>query len=95
MRGQISKALDVLRDGPTTLTRLAERLGSDVEDARAVLGILVSLGYVKELVQGCTECSFTSCGDCPFREGRSSNVKMYMLTGKGSDPSDGLSGPGT
>lgn len=87
MNGMVSRALELLRAGPTTVSALARELGSTEDEARSLIGILVSMAYVRELPTDCTDCSLGHCGDCQAKAGRSVSIKVYALTKKGSERS--------
>ncbi|RLF05010.1 MAG: DNA-binding protein [Thermoprotei archaeon] len=76
----LRKALRAALKGPLTPERLAEELGITVEEAEALIGALLSHGYLEELRP-------RSCASCPLApicgvRGKCS-VKIYMLTKKG------------
>lgn len=83
MKGRISMVLGALKAGPATISGLAGKFGLDEDDIRAILDILVSLGYVRELTDGCTGCKRGPCRDCPVKNAGAPTSRTYVLTGKG------------
>ncbi len=83
MKGRISMVLGALKTGPTTISGLAGKLGLAEDEIRAILDILVSLGYVMELTDGCSGCIGGPCRDCPVKNAGVPTSRIFVLTGKG------------
>ncbi len=83
MKGSISLMLGALKEGPATMSGLAEKLALDEGEVRSILDILVSLGFVQELTEGCSGCAGGPCSDCPVKNMGAPTSRTYVLTRKG------------
>lgn len=72
-----------MRAEPETISGLADKLVLDEEEVRSILDILVSLGFVRELTEICSDCRGGQCRDCPVRTTGVPPSRTFVLTTKG------------
>ena len=81
VKNLLREVLSVAKEGPLTLQTVIDRLGLSKEEAEALLGALLSHGYIREVdVELCSACPLKV--SCPL-SGRARSVKIYELTPKG------------
>lgn len=81
VKSLLKEVLCVAREGPLTPQTLVERLGVSREEAEALIGALLSHGYIREVnAELCPSCPLKS--GCPL-SGRIGSIKVYELTEKG------------
>ncbi len=80
VRDLLREALSAAREGPLTPQALAERLGLSRGEVEALIGALLSHGYVREV--GAAQCAACPLKGCPLR-GAVGSVRVYELTERG------------
>ncbi|MHC1592507.1 MAG: FeoC-like transcriptional regulator [Methermicoccaceae archaeon] len=82
--GMIRETLGLMSVGGTTLSGIAQELGTTQEGLKTLLGILERMGYVETSTEGydgagCASCPLSCCAAC----GEGTPIVAYRLTEKG------------